>query len=123
MGVGYYSVIIMLVHSILYIAIWVHGDGNPNYDPDGKMVESNLIPWYCSNNECDEEQSRILRVNMYGFVTMFLILVMTAFALPWVRRQKFEWFYYVHHLFILVFVFVCLHYKGSIIYLIPGIAV
>lgn len=38
-------------------------------------------------------------------------------------RQKFEWFYYAHMLFIFVLIFVCLHYKGSIIYILPGIAV
>jgi len=121
--VGLYSVAIMFIHSVMYVAIWMHGDGNPAFDPDGEMFQRNMVPWYCSNNECDEDQERTLRVNIYGFVTMLLILVMTGFALPWVRRHRFEWFYYAHHLFVLVLVFVCLHYKGAIIYLIPGIAI
>jgi len=120
--VGYYSVAIMFVHGILYIVVWVSGDGHATFDPDGKMIQRNMVPWYCSTNECTEDESRLLRVNMYGFASLTLVLVMTAFALPWVRRRYFEWFYYVHHLFILVLVFVCLHYKGAIIYLIPGIA-
>jgi len=121
--VGSYSVAIMFIHSVLYVSIWIYGNGHPSFDPDGEMVERNMIPWYCAKNECDEDQARTLRVNMYGFVTMILIMIMTAFALPWVRRHKFEWFYYAHHLFILVLIFVCLHYKGAIIYLIPGIAI
>ena len=121
--VGYYSVVIMAVHSILYMSLWVYGDGHPTFDPDSKMAQRNMVPWYCSMNECNEDEARQLRVNMYGFVTLALIMIMTAFALPWVRRIKFEWFYYVHHLFILVLLFVCLHYKGAIIYLVPGIAV
>lgn len=121
--VGLYSVAIMFIHSVMYVAIWMHGDGHPLYDPDGEMFQRNMVPWYCSKNECDEDQERTLRVNIYGFVTMLLILVMTGFALPWVRRHRFEWFYYAHHLFVLVLVFVCLHYKGAIIYLIPGIAI
>jgi len=121
--VGLYSVAIMFIHSVMYVGIWMHGDGHPSFDPDGEMIERNMVPWYCSKNECDEDQARTLRVNMYGFITMILILVMTGFALPWVRRHRFEWFYYAHHLFILVLVFVCLHYSGAIIYLIPGIAI
>lgn len=121
--VGYWSVLIMITHSIMYVCIWVYGDGHPNYDPDGIMVEENMVPWYCSTNECTEDQARMLRINMYGFVTLSLIIVMTVFTLPWIRRTKFEWFYYTHHLFILVLVFVSLHYKGAIMYLLPGIAI
>ncbi len=121
--IGYYSIVIMVVHSLLYVSIWIYGDGHAIFDPDGQMLQRNLIPWYCSKNECDEDQARMLRVNMYGIVTLVLILTMTIFALPSIRRHKFELFYYVHHLFILVLLFVCLHYKGSIIYIIPGIAI
>ncbi len=83
--VGYWSVLIMITHSIMYVCIWVYGDGNPNYDPDGIMVEENMVPWYCSTNECTEDQARMLRINMYGFVTLSLIIVMTVFTLPWIR--------------------------------------
>lgn len=121
--VGYYSVAIMWVHSVMYVAIFIHGNGHESYDPDGSMLQMNMVPWYCHQNECDDDQARMLRINMYGLVTMFLIAVMTVFTLPWFRRQKFEWFFYAHHLFLLVLVFVGLHYKGSIIYLVPGIAI
>lgn len=120
--VGYYSVVLMFVHSVMYVAIWSYGDSNPSYDPNGGMAARNMIPWHCSTNECDEDTARMLRRNMYGFVTLFLILVMTAFTIPWIRRHKFEWFFYVHHLFILVLIFVSLHYKGAVVYLLPGIA-
>merc|ERR1719223_1596306 len=65
----------------------------------------------------------MLRRNIYGFVALALVLIMTVTALPSIRRKRFEVFYYMHHLFILVLVVVCLHYKASIIYLIPGIAI
>jgi predicted ferric reductase len=121
--VGYYTVLIIVIHSILYLFIWIHGDGNPKYDPEGKMIQQNIVPWYCSKNDCDEAQARQLRVNIYGFLTILFIGIMTVFSIPWIRRHKFEWFYYTHHLFIFVFLFICLHYKGAIIYIIPGIAV
>jgi len=121
--VGYYSVAIMVVHSLSYVGVWTHGDNHPDFDPEGQMLAQNLVPWYCSKNECDEDQARMLRINIYGAITLVLILVMTIFSLPSIRRTRFELFYYIHHLFILVVFFVCLHYKGAIIYIIPGIAI
>ena len=56
-------------------------------------------------------------------MSLLLVMVITGFSLPWVRRNKFEWFYYMHHLFIPLLLFVCLHYSGALIYLIPGIAI
>jgi len=103
--------------------VWTYGDGNLNYDPDSQMLEVNMVPWYCGSHECSDKQARMLRRNTYGFVALGLVIIMTVTALPSIRRKRFELFYYIHHLFILVLVFVCLHYKASIIYLIPGIAV
>ena len=60
---------------------------------------------------------------MYGFTAMFLVLTMTGFAVSWVRRNRFDWFYYIHHLLIFVLLFMCLHHSGSIVYLITGIAI
>lgn len=107
----------------MYIAVWIHGNGHPEYDTKGVMLRHNLAAWGCPANECSPDQQLLLRINMYGIVCLLLILTMTGSALTWVRRHKFEWFYYLHHLFILVLLFVCLHYRGSVIYLIPGITV
>lgn len=126
--VGYYSVILMVIHSIMYIAIFIWGNGHPVYDPDGVMIRHNLFPWGCNNPHdedewCSDATKDHLRINIYGMITMALIIVMTIFAHPWIRRQHFEWFYYTHHLFLLVIVFVCLHYSGSMMYLLPGLAI
>ncbi len=32
--VGLYTVAIMFVHGILYVAIWIYGDGHPKFDPE-----------------------------------------------------------------------------------------
>ena len=112
----------MLIHGIFYVAVWIHGNGNPTYDPEGVLLRHNLVAWGCPGDECSEKQKRMLRVNMYGFTALFLVLTMTGFAFSWVRRNRFEWFYYIHHLFIFVLLFTCLHYSGSIVYLIPGFA-
>jgi predicted ferric reductase len=120
--VGFYTVGIMAIHGFMYFGVFAHGDGHPSYDPQGVMLKHNLVPWGC-NEECDKDQRLRLRINMYGIVSLLLVLTMTGFALPWVRRHKFEWFYYMHHLALPLLVFVCLHYPGAFIYLIPGIAI
>lgn len=122
--VGFYSVFLMFVHGVLYFMVIIYGNGHPTYDPDGVMLKHNLLAWGCSGHDlCDEDQALLLRINMYGIFTLILVLEITIFALPYFRRYLFEWFFYVHHLFILVLFFICLHYKGAIIYLIPGLAI
>ena len=122
--VGFYSVFVMFVHGLLYFMVIIYANGHPVYDPDGVMLKHNLLAWGCSgHDECDEDQHLLLRINMYGIFTLVLVMEITIFALPYFRRYLFEWFYYVHHLFILVLFFICLHYKGAVIYLIPGVAI
>merc|ERR1711935_1107250 len=122
--VGFYSVFVMFVHSLLYFMVMIYGNGHPVYDPDGVMLRHNLLAWGCSGeDECDADQRLLLQINMYGIVCLVLVLEIGIFALPYFRRYLFEWFFYVHHLFVLVLFFICLHYKGAVIYLIPGIAI
>lgn len=143
--VGFYTSAIMLLHGLCYVAVILHGNGHPRYDPEKLMLRQNLLAWGCSSSssssnydygdeperkdeheqiyECDEDQCLLLRINMFGIVSLVLTLAITVFALPYFRRLHFEWFYYVHHLFVLVLFFVCLHYDGAIIYLIPGVAI
>ncbi len=124
--VGFYSIFLMLLHGLFYVLVMIHGHGHPEYDPDGVMLKHNLWALGCSgsdNNECDADQRLRLRTNLYGVVSLVLVLEMGVFALPYFRRYLYEWFYYVHHLFILVLFFVCLHHKAAIIYLIPGVAI
>ena len=64
----------------------------------------------------------MFRVIMYGFTALFLVLTITGFAFSWFRRNRFYWFYYIHHLFIFVLLFTCFRYYGSIVYLSTGIA-
>eukprot|EP00531_Pseudo-nitzschia_arenysensis_P006654 CAMPEP_0116136866 /NCGR_PEP_ID=MMETSP0329-20121206/11957_1 /TAXON_ID=697910 /ORGANISM="Pseudo-nitzschia arenysensis, Strain B593" /LENGTH=780 /DNA_ID=CAMNT_0003631771 /DNA_START=281 /DNA_END=2623 /DNA_ORIENTATION=+ len=130
--VGFYTTFVMILHGLFYILVLIHGNGHPVYDPDGVMLKHNLFAWGCRSDddsdsededECDVDQKLLLRINMYGITSLVLVVVMTIFALPYFRRKLFEWFYYIHHLFILVLFFVCLHYKGAILYLIPGVAI
>jgi len=132
--VGFYTFAIMFAHGLLYFLVLSHGNGHPVYDPEGVMLKHNLLAWGCRGDDeesesedeevgCDEHQKQLLWVNMFGITSLVLVLVITIFALPYFRRYHFEWFFYVHHLFVLVLFFVCLHYPGAIIYLIPGVAI
>ena len=122
--VGFYSIFVMFLHSLFYVMVFIYGNGHPVYDPDGVMLRHNLLAWGCSGeDECDADQRLLLQINMYGIVCLVLVLEIGIFALPYFRRYLFEWFFYVHHLFVLVLFFICLHYKGAVIYLIPGVAI
>ena len=48
---------------------------------------------------------------------------MTLFSLTHCRRNCFNLFYTMHHLFVVILVFLCLHYKGTIILILPGLSV
>ena len=121
--IGYYTILLVLAHCVMYFGVWIYGNGHDRYDPEGNMIRRNMVPWGCGDGGlCDDDQKLQLRINMYGLVSFFFMMVMTVFTLPRIRRAHFEWFYYTHHLFIFVLFFLCLHYKGSFIYLIPGVA-
>ena len=119
--VGYYTFVLVIAHCAMYIAVWIHGNGHPRFDPDNLMIDHNLIPWGC--NACDEAQQRQLRINYFGLTAFAFMTIMIICSLPRIRRHRFELFYYTHHLFIVVLIFLCLHYPGSFVYLIPGVAV
>ena len=53
--VGFYSVAVMFVHGMLYIAVLIYGNGNPVYDPEGVMLKHNLVPGGC-REDCDDDQ-------------------------------------------------------------------
>jgi hypothetical protein len=121
--VGYYTVALSFAHGLSYVALIDHGNGNPRYDPDGVLYAQNLHASGCDEEgACDEDQKHLLRRNMYGIAAFVLCCVMTIFSVDFIRRKHFELFYYTHHLFILVIVFLCLHYKDTILYILPGLA-
>lgn len=118
--IGAYTIGLILAHGVLYFIVWIHGDGHPDYDPEGKMVEHNLLR---CDSSCDEDQELMFRQNMYGLVTLACSIVMAVTSMSCVRRRHFELFYYAHHLFLVLLVFTCLHYDQAIIYLIPGLGI
>lgn len=62
------------------------------------------------------------RLNLYGWIAIVFLLPIVITSLPWFRRNKFEWFYYTHFLFIPFMILIHLHYDSMIYYSAPGLA-
>ena len=80
-----------------------------------------LVPGSCNDNACDSETNTLHTESMYGFAALVIMLIMSLFAIDYVRRKFFELFSYTHQLFRLVILFVCFHYSRAMLYLLPGV--
>ena len=81
------------------------------------------------NEECEKpggwenwEGLKTSRIFTYGWITFVIGIPLVITSLPWFRRNKFEWFYYTHFLFIVFLVMAHLHYDELIYYTAPGLA-
>lgn len=78
------------------------------------------------SQDCDisryKESVEVSSIITYGWTSALIAFPMVVMSLPWFRRNKFEWFYYTHFLFIPSLVLVHLHFKDMIYYTSPGIA-
>ncbi|KAF4129640.1 FAD-binding domain [Phytophthora infestans] len=57
--------------------------------------------------------------NVFGEISLFFMLIVTYTSHPWVRRNLFEVFYYVHHLYIPAVIFAVLHFNVIVWWLLP----
>ena len=109
--------LLICLHSFVYLIVWIHGNGHPTYDPEGWMLRQNLIA--CNYEEvnatCTEDQNVLLRQNWYGIVSTLATIIIASTSLNCIRRKYFELFYYAHHLVLVLLLFVCLHYASAII--------
>ena len=109
--------LLICLHSFLYLIVWIHGNSHPTYDPEGWMLRQNLIA--CNYEEvnatCTEDQNVLLRQNWYGIVSTLATIIIASTSLNCIRRKYFELFYYAHHLVLVLLLFVCLHYASAII--------
>jgi predicted ferric reductase len=118
---GWWTMAITLVHVILYFAVWIYANGHPVYDPEGNLVRHMMVPRSCHDGSCDAGTNSLHIEMMYGYAATLTMLVMCITALHRIRRMYFEVFFYSHQLYRLVVLFLCVHYRGSILYLLPGI--
>lgn len=125
---GWYSLAAFLAHMITYIALWTHVNGDPVLDPEGNLLRHMMVPGSCNDGSCDsdtgatgKDTKKLHYEMMYGYASLFVMLFMSAFSIKYIRRHYFEAFYFVHQLFRLMIVFLCLHYKKTMLYLLPGV--
>eukprot|EP00971_Amphidinium_carterae_P216887 4305418-Amphidinium_carterae.1 len=119
--IGYHTTLVTALHTGGYIAVWIYANGSAEYDPKGRMLRHNMLPWGCSDGGCTQSELVELTINMWGFGAFILMLVIVAFSLPVVRRRFYELFYFVHLLWMPMVIMAQLH-CGSIYYLAPGLA-
>ena len=84
---------------------------------NGSLKECLIPTGHClnSNNKA--------RTISYGWMGVLIALPMVITSIfPWFRRQKFEWFYYTHFLFIPFLILIQLHYDHFMYYLAPGLS-
>lgn len=122
---GWYTLAILLAHTLMYIAVWIYASGHPKYDPAGNLLRHMMVPGSCNDGACDEYSDRnMLHTKMmYGFAALFIMLLMCIFSINYIRRCYFEAFFYVHQLFQLLIIFTCFHYEKAMLYLLPGIVI
>ncbi|KAK3227940.1 hypothetical protein Dsin_007802 [Dipteronia sinensis] len=83
---------------------------------------STLFVWGISHHIQDEvwKWQKTGRINLAGEITLVTGLVMWITSLPQIRRQKFEFFYYTHHLYIIFLIFFLFHAGDRHFYMVFG---
>ncbi|KAH7550520.1 hypothetical protein ACOSQ2_024418 [Xanthoceras sorbifolium] len=83
---------------------------------------STLLVWGISHHIQDEvwKWQKTGRIYLAGEITFVTGLVMWITSLPQIRRQKFEFFYYTHHLYIIFLIFFLFHAGDRHFYMVFG---
>jgi len=88
-----------------------------------------MIPGSCNDGSCDSDtgatgsSTRVLHVEMmYGFASLLVMIVMSAFSINYIRRRYFEAFYYVNQLFRLMIIFFAFITR-TMLFLLPGVVI
>lgn len=118
---GWYTLWALLAHTFVYIAVWAHANGHPDYNPEGDLLRHMMLAGSCNNGDCDSDTEVLHTEMMYGFASLAIMLVMCAAAVNYIRRRFYEVFYYTHQLFVLMILFLAFHYNKTPLYLLPGI--
>jgi len=81
-----------------------------------------MVYWAIGNLNLAQQLFFDLR-NLYGFVGWFLCVFIFVTSVSWIRRNHFEWFFYLHFLFAPYFAFGALHNKQFLPYMIAAMSV
>jgi predicted ferric reductase len=118
---GWYCLAVTVAHCATYVAVWGYANGRDPYNPEGDLLRNMMLPFSCKIYNCDEDIEILHFESMYGFGALALMTVMCFASLHRIRRKKYELFYFIHQLFILLIIFVCWHYGKGMLYLLPAV--
>lgn len=107
---GVFTLFFALVHTIAYYWMWVR---------ENEWMHKALPCFNCDIK--DKGNGHETWVTVYGEIAMICFLAMSFSAIPYVRRNFFNVFYYVHQLFFVAIVFLILHWAGFVWFLLPTV--
>ncbi|TYZ67196.1 hypothetical protein PybrP1_009934, partial [[Pythium] brassicae (nom. inval.)] len=107
---GVFTVLFAVLHCIPYYWKWARKD---------KLLHESFPCFNCSIKDGEEGHERW--VTFFGELALLCFLAMSFSAIPYVRRNFFNVFYYVHHLFFIALVFVVLHWAGFVWFLLAPV--
>jgi predicted ferric reductase len=94
------------------VGIFLHGVVSVIYLTMGQQFRSCL---WIGSQSCDKPMIT------YGWISGILFLPVFITTIPWIRRNKFEWFYYMHFCVLPALIFAHLHHPSLIYYVSPGL--
>lgn len=107
---GMSTVLTALAHCITFYWTWTR---------QNKWISKAVPCFNCSLKEDDEGHDRWLAV--FGELALIIFLVISFSSIPYVRRNFFNAFYYIHQLFFLAIFFIALHWGGAIWFIFPSV--
>lgn len=107
---GVLTLLFALLHTIAYYWMWAR---------EHKFLRMSTPCFNCSIKEDEEGHERWITV--FGEIALVCMLAMSISAIPYVRRNFFNVFYYVHQLVFVAILFLVLHWAGFVWFLLPTV--
>ncbi|DAZ99873.1 TPA: hypothetical protein N0F65_008616 [Lagenidium giganteum] len=108
---GVFTVMASLLHGVGFFWMWIR---------KGELKEQ-ALPCF----DCNIATGKGFHAwfNVFGELALLCFLVIGITSMPFIRRQCYELFYYVHHLFIVGVIFTIMHWGPIIWWLLPTLLV
>ncbi|TMW58843.1 hypothetical protein Poli38472_006988 [Pythium oligandrum] len=108
---GVTTVSTAFLHGIGYYSLWIRQG----------TWKAQVTP--CFNCPLEFDGGYYVWLNVFGQITLLLLLIIGISSIPTVRRKFFNIFYYTHHLFILAMIFAVMHFGPVIWWVLPTLVV
>uniref|UniRef100_K3WXM5 FAD-binding FR-type domain-containing protein n=1 Tax=Globisporangium ultimum (strain ATCC 200006 / CBS 805.95 / DAOM BR144) TaxID=431595 RepID=K3WXM5_GLOUD len=105
---GVVTVLAAFVHCACYYWSWIRQG----------VWQEKALP--CFDCDLDTRKGAKVWMNVFGEVALLSFLAIGLSSIPYVRRNFYDAFYYVHQLFFVAVIFMVLHWRGAIWYILPS---